>query len=113
MSRFDLTNVNFVDLIELREEVEASIDARKKEEKQQLLQDIRRMVSEKGFSMGEIFNEPELIKKSPVVPKYQNPDNPDQKWSGRGRQPHWIAAHLEQGKTLEDLLIDKPDTPED
>ncbi|MBT8419644.1 MAG: H-NS histone family protein [Gammaproteobacteria bacterium] len=109
MPRFDLTTVNFVDLIELRDEVEASIDARRKEEKQRLLQEIRQMVSDKGFSMGEIFNEPELIKKSPVAPKYQNPDNPEQKWSGRGRQPHWIAAHLEQGKTLEDMLIDRFD----
>ncbi|VFN01306.1 MAG: nucleoid protein H-NS [Candidatus Kentron sp. G] len=114
MSRFDLTSVNFADLIELRDEVEASIDARKKEEKQQLLQEIRRMVSEKGFSMGEIFNEPDLIRKSPVLPKYQNPDNPGQKWSGRGRQPRWVVAYLEQGKSLDDLLIDKiseePDT---
>nr|VFK53651.1 MAG: DNA-binding protein H-NS [Candidatus Kentron sp. TUN] len=106
MSRFDLSNVSFTDLIELRGELEASIEVRKKEEKQQLLQEIRQMVSEKGFSMGEIFGGNELIEKNHITPKYQNPDNRKQKWSGRGRQPRWITELLEQGKSLEDLLID-------
>lgn len=108
MPRFDLTNVNFADLIELRDEVDASIDARKKEEKQLLLQEIRQMVSGKGFSMGEIFNDPEMSKKAPVPPKYGNPDNPDDKWSGRGRKPGWVIEQLQQGKSMDDLLIEKP-----
>ena len=35
-----------------------------------------------------------------VLPKYQNPKNPAQKWSGRGRQPHWVRAQLKAGKKL-------------
>ena len=35
-----------------------------------------------------------------VLPKYQNPKNPTQKWSGRGRQPHWVRAQLKAGKKL-------------
>lgn len=26
-------------------------------------------------------------------------------WAGRGRQPKWVAEHLEAGGSLEDLLI--------
>ena len=33
-----------------------------------------------------------------VLPKYQNPKNPDEKWSGRGKQPHWVQAQLKAGK---------------
>jgi DNA-binding protein H-NS len=40
-----------------------------------------------------------------VLPKYQNPKNPTEKWSGRGRQPHWVRAQLKAGKRLEHLLI--------
>nr|VFJ87321.1 MAG: DNA-binding protein H-NS [Candidatus Kentron sp. LFY]VFJ87699.1 MAG: DNA-binding protein H-NS [Candidatus Kentron sp. LFY]VFK14515.1 MAG: DNA-binding protein H-NS [Candidatus Kentron sp. LFY] len=105
MSKLDLSNVSFTDLIELRGELDTSIEVRKKEEKQQLLQEIRQMILEKGFSVEEVFGNTDLIKKGHVAPKYRNPDNPDQKWSGRGRQPRWMTDLLEQGKTLEDLLI--------
>ena len=43
-----------------------------------------------------------------VLPKYQNPKNPAETWSGRGKQPHWVQAQLKAGKRLEQLLIARP-----
>jgi DNA-binding protein H-NS len=40
-----------------------------------------------------------------VQPKYRNPDNPGETWSGRGRQPKWVQRALAHGGTLEDLTI--------
>ena len=40
-----------------------------------------------------------------VLPKYQNPKNPAQKWSGRGKQPRWVQAQLKAGKKLEHFRI--------
>ena len=40
-----------------------------------------------------------------VLPKYQNPRNPAERWSGRGKQPHWVRAQLKAGKKLEHLRI--------
>jgi len=40
-----------------------------------------------------------------VLPKYQNPKNPAEKWSGRGKQPHWLQAQLRVGKKLDHFLI--------
>ena len=40
-----------------------------------------------------------------VLPKYQNPKNPSETWSGRGKRPRWLAAQLQAGKTLERFLI--------
>jgi DNA-binding protein H-NS len=40
-----------------------------------------------------------------VLPKYQNPKNPAEKWSGRGKRPHWVQAQLKAGKKLEHFLI--------
>ncbi|WP_084306101.1 H-NS histone family protein [Bradyrhizobium sp. ARR65] len=31
--------------------------------------------------------------------------NPSETWSGRGKQPRWLAAQLQAGKELEPLLI--------
>ena len=41
----------------------------------------------------------------PVLPKYQNPDDPSETWAGRGKQPRWVTAQLRSGKTLEDFEI--------
>ena len=40
-----------------------------------------------------------------VRPKYQNPENPAEKWAGRGKQPHWVRAQLRSGKKLDRFLI--------
>ena len=41
----------------------------------------------------------------PVVPKFVNPDDPSQVWSGRGKRPQWVTEKLASGLTLEDLSI--------
>ena len=39
-------------------------------------------------------------------PKYRNPENPMQTWSGRGKKPNWVIQHLvEPANLLQDLLI--------
>jgi DNA-binding protein H-NS len=40
-----------------------------------------------------------------VLPKYRNPDQPSEEWSGRGKQPRWLTAQLRSGKRIEDFLI--------
>ena len=41
----------------------------------------------------------------PVVPKFANPDDPSQVWSGRGKRPRWVTEKLASGLALEDLSI--------
>jgi DNA-binding protein H-NS len=40
-----------------------------------------------------------------VPAKYQNPDNPSDKWSGRGRKPRWVEMAIAHGRSLEELAI--------
>jgi DNA-binding protein H-NS len=40
-----------------------------------------------------------------VFPKYRNPEEPAETWSGRGKQPRWVALQLKAGKKLDDLAI--------
>ena len=42
-----------------------------------------------------------------VAPKYRNPANPKETWSGRGKQPLWLAAQVKKGKKVEEFLIKK------
>lgn len=40
-----------------------------------------------------------------VPPKYRNPDNPAETWTGRGKQPRWLAAYTGSGRSLDEFLI--------
>ena len=42
----------------------------------------------------------------PVTPKYRNPANPAEVWSGRGKRPRWLEPQIQAGKGLDDFLID-------
>jgi DNA-binding protein H-NS len=42
-----------------------------------------------------------------VPPKYRNPAKPSETWTGRGRQPRWMAAEVAKGKKPDDFLIRK------
>ena len=43
--------------------------------------------------------------KAPKTIAYQNPDNPNETWGGRGKRPNWILEKLEQGIQLQDLRV--------
>ena len=42
----------------------------------------------------------------PVSPKFRNPDDPLETWSGRGKQPRWLAAQLRSGKRIDDFRVE-------
>ena len=46
-----------------------------------------------------------------VAPKYRNPENPKETWSGRGMQPRWLAEQVKRGKSAADFLINAKPTP--
>ena len=59
-------------------------------------------VALKGSETGR---KPSKLKGVKVKPKYRNPSNKQETWTGRGRRPKWVAAILKQGKKLEDFAI--------
>ena len=60
-----------------------------------------------GFSLNEVLGVSSRTKSSKpkAPPKYKNPENPNQTWSGRGRQPAWFKTALEKGKAPSDFAI--------
>ena len=48
-----------------------------------------------------------------VIPKFQNSDNPNELWSGRGIEPKWLKDKLSQGYEKSEFLIhyQNPDNP--
>jgi len=44
-------------------------------------------------------------KRGKVAPKYRDPQNRRNTWSGRGRMPRWLAAKTRQGMQAADFLV--------
>ena len=89
------------ELWHLHEEVTSTL-ARKIAEEKTKLEERLRFLENSSSAIG-----PNRLRRaySKVLPKYQNPKNPAEKWSGRGKQPHWLQAQLRAGKPLEHFLI--------
>lgn len=43
-------------------------------------------------------------KRNVVAPKYQDPDS-GKTWTGRGKSPAWLTAHLTAGRNKQEFLI--------
>ena len=69
---------------------------------------IAAMVKAEGLDLDEVMGRTKKARgaaKTKVKPKYRNPADPSQQWSGRGRQPLWFVAAVKAGKKDKDLLI--------
>lgn len=83
------------------------IAERENAEKDAVKAELAELAKSKGFDMSDLFGDtPEAAKeRKPVAPKYRNPADGSQTWTGRGRKPKWIVEALDSGGTLDDFLI--------
>ena len=44
-------------------------------------------------------------KRGKVAPKYANPLDNSETWTGRGRQPLWVKEHVEKGGSMDQVTI--------
>jgi DNA-binding protein H-NS len=65
------------------------------------------LVSAEGYTLEDVFGGRKAGRRtvSKVKPKYRNPAEPSQTWTGRGKRPRWFNAALSAGKKEKDLLI--------
>ena len=79
--------------------------------KQKVAEKVRKLAQDNGLDISDLMaaDKPKKAKakksRGRVAPKYKNPASGSETWTGRGRQPHWVADALASGKTLDDLLI--------
>jgi DNA-binding protein H-NS len=97
-----LDKMSLEDLKALKKQVETEITNFEKRRKREALAAAQKAAQEHGFSLDEILGGKASGK---GLPRYANPAQPDQTWTGRGRQPGWVKDALKSGKSLEDLAI--------
>ncbi|WP_372604788.1 H-NS family nucleoid-associated regulatory protein [Actibacterium sp.] len=96
----DLFNLSRADLQALRKDIDKAEKALAQRERMVALAAAEAAAREHGFSLAELTGAA-----APAAPKYRNPENTDQTWTGRGRKPGWVAAHLAAGGALDELAV--------
>lgn len=90
---------------------EAQMESARKNHVQEVRTKIDALLKNAGLTIGEVYPRRGGVKsgkgaKSVVAPKYRNPENPAQTWSGRGKRPAWFSEALKKrGVTAEGMLI--------
>jgi DNA-binding protein H-NS len=114
--QLDLENMSDEQLRELRRQVDRILDTRVRSR----FDEFRRAAREAGYEatftrIGEEGGRSRRgrpggreDRRSEIAPKYRNPENPSETWSGRGREPKWLQHQIAEGKSKEDFLIDRP-----
>ncbi|MCF3592537.1 H-NS histone family protein [Rhodobacteraceae bacterium LMO-12] len=105
-----LNAMSLNELTSLEKKVAKAIAKFEDREKKKALSALKAEARKMGFSLSELtgaeIDEGTLGKpRSTVPPKYANPADKTQTWTGRGRRPAWVREALEAGKSLDDLAI--------
>ena len=116
MAKTDLSNYNLAELKGLQFDIEKEIKSRQQDEVKKAREQILAIAQDMGVPVAA------LIKVNGAKAdggngggksggaqqgqaRYRNPADGSQTWTGRGRQPKWIAEALAGGKSLDDFRI--------
>ena len=99
----DLNTLSLKELKKLRKDVEKTIADFENRKKREALNELEKKAAEMGFSLSDLIGTAKVKKVSP--PRYRNPTDPEQTWTGRGRIPLWMKAIENAGGSRGDTLI--------
>lgn len=84
-------------LREVREKAEAELRKREAARRAEACRKILELAEQHNINLAELASKPGTGN------AYMNPENPWQKWSGRGRKPKWVQDWLASGRRLDEL----------
>ena len=104
----DLSHLSLEELHALAARAQKALEDKRKESRRAVIAQIKELADSIGVTVTITTDceKPVSVRKgSKVAPKYRNPHNHDQTWTGRGVKPRWLAALVEQGRRMEEFLI--------
>ena len=105
MADIDLDSMPLDELKKLQKNVGKAIDGYEEKQRKAAFAAAEAAARENGYSLAELTELSPKKAKTVLPPKYRHPENPEQTWTGRGRQPDWMKDALEKGKSKDDFLI--------
>jgi DNA-binding protein H-NS len=101
-----LKTMSIAKLRDLKGKVETAISTKLAERRRELESELARLMRVQDGRRAGKAGRGGL--RGSVAPKYRNPENPAETWSGRGLPPRWMAALIKAGKKKDDFLIAGP-----
>lgn len=103
----DLSSLSVAQLRDLQQQIPAELKRREAQEKINILNEVRAFAKARGYALEELVVKGAKVKAEggKVKVKYRHPDNASLEWTGRGRQPKWVAAWVAQGGKIEALAV--------
>jgi len=102
----NLEKMSLDDLKKLRGDVEKAIKSFEARQRKEARKALEKVAKDYGVSLDEVVGGGKSSKRtSKAAPQFRNPNNPDETWSGRGRQPAWYKQAIAAGKSRDDLKI--------
>src|SRR5699024_3805828 len=94
----DISNLNQKQLNDLINKAETRKQTIRKDKIAKLRKKINDMIKAEGYTFEDVFGTRRKTRRSTgkVPPKYFNPSNPSETWSGRGKRPRWFHARSEE-----------------
>ena len=105
----DLTKMSRKELTKLRADIDKELIEADERERQEALKAAEQAAAKFGFSLDELSGKGKRRKgkqkRAQAAPKFRNPENPEQTWSGLGRKPQWFHDAIANGVPTEKLEI--------
>lgn len=101
----DLNKLSLKELKDLSSQVAKAIASFEDRKKREALAELEEKAREMGYSLSDLIGVSGTRKRAAAAPKFANPANRSETWSGRGRKPRWFEAALKAGKTPDDMAI--------
>ena len=104
----DISKLNETQLTALMSRIQARLGELQLQKVARVRDKVMAMITSEGLDYAELMEHAAFTrgkKRSKVKPKYRNPANTRETWSGRGRQPRWFAAAIKAVKKERSLLI--------
>ena len=97
----DISKLNETQFTALMAKIRARFNDLQLEKVARVREKVIAMITSEGLDYAELMEHTTFArrkkagkKRGKVAPKYRNPADPSQAWSGRGRQPRWFKAAL-------------------
>ncbi len=103
MTGINVDKMSLKQLLALKTKLQKATALARERECPKVKREITALAKKRGFSLSELFVGPG--KRKLVAPKYADPDEPLQTWTGRGRRPYWLIAKMRKGAKLEQLAL--------
>ncbi len=104
----DFSRMSTDDLKLLIANAESAIKKIQREKRSEVVQQMRQLASTIGVSIDIVAESGGKRASGPrtkTPPKFQNPADPSQTWTGRGPKPKWFKKAITSGKNPDALLI--------